>query len=402
MYLTALQSGGTTSTASRRTMLVRRVAIAAQLAVVLALLAAAGLVSVTLWRMLAQPLGFDPDRVVIARVTPTHPYFTDLPRYQRIMDDVRREAGAAVGGSAALTLDPPLADWSSPMRVDFLDRQPVFVATKFVSDGFFRTMQIPMLAGRDFDRSDFVTGEFVIVNEMFARTFFGGVDKAVGREIDFGTRQRVVGVVGNVREAGLVVPMTPILYPVLATAARRTPGAFYLVVRPRGGGANLTGEVEQAIRRADSSLHVKASVLTDRMRAQTAIARTLTSVVGGLAMCAVLLAALGIYATIAQVVEDRQREMAIRSALGASGRSLIMLAARGIGTATVAGVVGGGMLSWIVAKVTRRFLFEMTPFDPAIWFGAAIVLVGTAMTAAWWPARRAATRDPAVVLRDSG
>jgi predicted permease len=397
----ALQAGGTTSTASRQTLVVRRFAIAVQLAVVLALLAAAGLVSATLWRMLAQPLGFDPDRVVVCRVTPTRPYFTDLPRYQQVMNDVRREAELAAGSSAALTLDPPLADWSSQMRVGFLDRPPAFVATKFVSEGFFGTMHIPLLAGRDFQRSDLATGEFVIVNEMFARSFFGGAEKAVGREIDFGTRQLVVGVVGNVREAGLVVPLAPVLYPVLATAARRTPGAFYVVMRPRDDSPNLMRGIEQAIRRTDPSLHVEVSVLTDRLRAQTAIAKTLATAIGSLALCSVLLAALGIYATVAQVVGDRQREMAIRSTLGASRRSLVVLAARGIGIPAMAGLVGGGLLSWTIARVTRQFLFEMTPFDPTIWLAAAVGLVATAGAAAWWPARRAATLDPAVVLRDS-
>jgi ABC-type antimicrobial peptide transport system permease subunit len=149
-------------------------------------------------------------------------------------------------------------------------------------------------------------------------------------------------------------------------------------------------------------LHVQASVLTDRIRVQTALALTLAVVIGILALSSVLLAAVGIYATIAQVLEDRKREIAIRSALGASGRSLVLLAARDIGVAAVAGVVGGGMLSWAVARVTRQYLFDMTPFDPVVWLGAAVLLVGTAMAATLWPARRASTLDPAVVLRNSG
>ena len=399
--LSVLQSGGATSTASRRTLRVRQLAIAVQLAVVLALLAAAGLVSSTLWRMLSQPLGFDPDRTIIAKITPTKPYFADPPTYQRVMDDARRAAVTVPGvAGAALAFDPPLADFGSQMQVRFLDQPPKFIVTKMISSGFFAVMKIPLLAGRDFQTSDFVTGDFVIVNEMFARTYFGGVDRAVGKEIDFGTRRRVVGVVGNVREEGLTVPLKPILYPVLSTA-RWTPGVFHVVVRYRGGEAGALRSIEAALLRADPTSHVDVLPLGERLRAQTAVVRTQSAVIGLLAICALLLAGLGIYATITQIVEDRQREMAIRSALGATGRSLIALTARGVGVSAIVGVAGGGLLSWIVARVTRQFLFEMSPFDPVVWISAAVLLVGTAVAAAWWPARRAAAVDPAVVLRQA-
>ena len=153
--------------------------------------------------------------------------------------------------------------------------------------------------------------------------------------------------------------------------------------------------------RADPTSHVDVLPLGERLRAQTAVVRTQSAVIGLLAICALLLAGLGIYATITQIVEDRQREMAIRSALGATGRSLIALTARGVGVSAIVGVAGGGLLSWIVARVTRQFLFEMSPFDPVVWISAAVLLVGTAVAAAWWPARRAAAVDPAVVLRQA-
>ena len=401
--LSVLQSGGATSTASRRTLRVRQFAIAVQLAVVLALLAAAGLVSSTLWRMLSQPLGFDPERIVIAEITPTRPYWRDPPRYQRVMDDARRAVEAVPGVTgAALALDPPLADDASTMRsrVRFLDQPSTFIATKMVSSGFFSVMKIPLLAGRDFQTGGSVTGDSAIVNEMFARTYFGGVEQALGREFDFDTRRRVVGVVGNVREEGVTVALKPILYPELA-GGRWTLIKFHVVVRHRGAEAAVLRDVEAAILRADPSSHVNVLPLNDRLRAQTAVARTQSAAIGLIAICALLLAGLGIYATIAQVVEDRQREMAIRSALGASGRALIALAAGGVGVAAIAGVAGGGLLSWIVARVTRQFLFEMSPFDPVVWISAAVLLVGTAVAAAWWPARRAASVDPAVVLKQS-
>jgi len=399
--LTVLQSGGATATASRRTMAVRRFAIAVQLAVVLALLGAAGLVSSTLWRMLSQPLGFDPQRTVMAKITPTQAYFNDPPTYQRVMDDARRAAASVPGViGAALAFDPPISDGVATMQVRFLDQPPKFIVTKMVSSGFFGVTKIPLLAGRDFQASDVVTGDFVIANEMFARTYFGGVDQSVGRDIDFGTRRRVVGVVGNVREEGLTVALKPILYPVLS-AARHTPGVFHVVVRHGGREAAVMRDVESAILKADPTSHVDVLPLGDRMRAQTAVVRTQSAAIGLIALCALLVAGLGIYATIVQIVEDRLREMAIRSALGASGRSLVALAARGVGVAAIAGVAGGGLLSWVVARVTRQFLFEMSPFDPVVWIAAAALLVATAVAASWLPARRAAAVDPGQVLRQA-
>ncbi len=128
------------------------------------------------------------------------------------MDDIRREVLAAPGRrDVALAFDPPLADFASKMQVRFLDRAPEFVATKFVTDGFFGAMRTPVLAGRDFLRSDATGPAVAVVNEQFANTYFGGVAGAVGREFDFGVMHQIVGVVANVREEGVGKPMAPVL-----------------------------------------------------------------------------------------------------------------------------------------------------------------------------------------------
>ena len=393
--------GGVAFTPPRRTLLVRRAMIVVQTSVVLALLAAAGLVSTTLWRLLAQPLGFDPAGVVIARVTPTEKYFLDRPRYQQAMDDVRRQVAAAPGNrEVALALDPPLASDAFTMQVRFLERDPEFVSTKFVTDGFFSAMRTPLLAGRDFARADYATGTLAIVNERFATTYFGSVEGALGREFDFGPRHRIIGVVANVREEGVTRPMTPVLYPLLS-ASLRTPGYFHVVsreARPSGGAVRA---IEDAVRRADSTLHVEAVPLADRLRSQTATARTQSGVLALLAAVTLGLAMLGMYATISQMVEDRRREMAIRSALGASPRGLITLVMRGVETALMIGVTAGGLLSWVVARVTRQFLFEMSPFDPIVWTAAAVLLIASGSLAAWLPARRAGLINPIAALKDN-
>jgi hypothetical protein len=375
--------------------------IVVQTAVVLALLAAAGLVSTTLWRLMGQPLGFDPTGVVIARIRPTEKYFLDPARYQQSMNEVRRQTIAAAGQrEVALAFDPPLAAYSSKMQVTFLERAPEFVSTKFVTDGFFTAMRTPLLAGRDFQRTDYATGAFAIVNERFATTYFGSVEAAVGREFDFGPRHQIVGVVQNVREEGVTTPMAPVLYPLLSTTLR-TPGLFYVVSRETRMTGSTVRAIEDAVRRADPTLHVEASMLSDRLRTQTATARTQSAVLALLAAVTLGLAMLGIYATISQMVEDRRREMAIRSTLGASPRGLVTLVMRGVAAAIASGLVAGGLLSWIVARVTRQFLFDMSPFDLRVWASAAMLLLAAGAVAAWLPARRAGLVNPIAALKDN-
>jgi putative ABC transport system permease protein len=393
--------GGLAFTPPRRTLIVRRTMIVVQTAVVLALLASAGLVSATLWRLLNQPLGFDPTGVVIARITPTEKYFLDRPRYQQAMEDVRREVLTAPGQrEVALAFDPPLASYASKMQVRFLERDPEFVATKFVTDGFFSARRTPLLAGRDFRKSDYATGAFAIVNERFAAAYFGSVEAALGREFDFGPRHQIVGVVANVREEGVTTPLSPVLYPLLSSTLR-TPGIFHVVSREARPSGEAQRIIEDAVRRADPTLHVEASSLSDRLRVQTATARTQSAVLALLAAVTLGLAMLGIYATISQMVEDRRREMAIRSTLGASSSGLVTLVMRGVAMAIGLGILGGGLLSWIVARVTRQFLFEMSPFDPFVWTLAAVLLMAAGALAAWLPARRAGLVNPIVALKDN-
>ena len=197
-----------------------------------------------------------------------------------------------------------------------------------------------------------------------------------------------------------MMPLAPVLYPLLS-ASLRTPGYFHIVSREaRSSGAALR-VIEEAVRRADPTLHVEASLLSDRLRAQTATARAQSGVLALLAVVTMGLAMLGIHATISQMVEDRRREMAIRSTLGASPRSLVTLLMRGVAVALGVGVVAGGLLSWIVARVTRQFLFDMSPFDPFVWAIAALLLTVAGAFAAWLPARRAELINPIAALKEN-
>jgi predicted permease len=385
--------------ASPEATLLRGSVIAMQSALVLALIGAAGLVGTTLWRLLDQPLGFDPQGITVARVTLTERLALDQVRYQHVMDDIRRDLLAFSGQRAvALAFDPPLASFNSNMRVEFLHRSPAFVPTKFVTDGYFAAMGTPLLAGRDFTRADFRGTPTALVNERFAREFYGSIEAAIGQRFDFGPRHEIIGVVADMREGALAADVTPILYPLLV-AELRPLGQFHVVVRDLGASTTPARAIEEIVRKVDPGLYVVAHPLADRLRVQTATVRTQAYLLGILAIATSGLALLGLYATIVQIGEERRRELAIRAALGATERSLIRLVVRGALMAVLAGVAGGALLTMMVARLTRQFLFEMSPFDPAVWGGAAVLLIGAATFAAWLPARRSGRANPMLALK---
>jgi putative ABC transport system permease protein len=394
--LPALQSGS--AGATRNSFRSRRLLIAAQIGIALTLLTATGLVASSLWRLLKQPLGFDMRGVLSVGVTAIQPYFSEPGRYMQFIDAVQRQVQGAPGRrEVAITRDPPLANSFGSIRVTSLDGTYRQVPTKPVSDGFFRVMGIPMLTGRDFTPAD-QTGCTTIVNALFARTFAGGVQQAAGTQVILGGAQcTIVAVVGDVRERGLAEDFTPMLYPRFSNrlALRET----YLVTRESGSLVDATRNIREAIRRVDPTAVVTIQPLADRFSTQTAASRMGMTGLGALAGFTILLACLGIAATVAQVSAERRRELAIRSALGATARSLVVLMTRSIVSATAFGLFLGALLSWWLGPLVSRFLFQISAFNPLIWLGCAVSLSGVVALAAWLPARSIHSIDPADVLR---
>lgn len=174
---------------------------------------------------------------------------------------------------------------------------------------------------------------------------------------------------------------------------------FHLISREGRISEGSLRALEEALRRVDPSANIEASWLTNRLRTQTAIARTQAFVLVTLAIVTFALALLGIHATIRQLVDDRRRELAIRAALGATPQRLVTLTLRGTAVSVAIGVGLGGLLSVLVAGVTRQFLFNTSPFDPVVWGGAGVLLIAAAVISAGLPAREAGRANPIVALR---
>ncbi|HEX5475485.1 MAG TPA: ABC transporter permease [Vicinamibacterales bacterium] len=270
-----------------------------------------------------------------------------------------------------------------------------------VTPGFFRLMHVPLLRGRDFDdRDDAGAPPVVIVNAALAQRFWGRLD-VTGRELVIDTgfdeprRVTVVGVATNARFVDLDVANLPYIYAPLAQEYH--PRVSLLV---KTSGTSLVPEVRSLMRELNPQLPiVNAMPMTDVTAIGLVPQRIAASVAGTLGIVGLLLAAIGIYGVTAYAVGRRTREIGIRMALGANRAAVLRLVLRqglvltllGIGIGVVLGALGSGIL--------RGFLLGVSALDPLTFGGAVLLFTVIALTATYFPARRATRVDPISALR---
>jgi putative ABC transport system permease protein len=280
---------------------------------------------------------------------------------------------------------------------------------RMISADYFTALGIPVLEGRPFGAADRGgSAPVAIVNETFARHHFGG--NAVGRRMRLDDGQTpprevgVVGVAGNVKHFGLeretvievYVPMGQVPDPTTVWLANN----MYWVVRTEGAPLAAANAVRREIAAVDPAVPASFVRSMDQWVAGTIAPRRLNLLlVEAFAAAALLLAAVGVYAVAASTVASRAREIGIRTALGASGRSAVGLVVRGSLKPVLAGLaVGmiGALLGW---RALSGLLFGVTPGDPVSLGIAVATLAGVALVASYVPARRAASVDPLIALR---
>jgi putative ABC transport system permease protein len=269
-----------------------------------------------------------------------------------------------------------------------------------VSDGYFQTMKIPLLAGRDFDRTDTPESEFVVVvSSIFAERAWPG-QSAVGRTIKFldpEVTARVIGVVGPAKQMTLSEPPMPQIY-----GAKLQAGGIFasIVMRTAGDPEALTNALSEAIWSVDRDQPVwKIRSLESLVRRDLAPARFSVGLIGAFAGLALLLSVIGVYGVMSFVVTQRSREVGIRMALGArAGQVVRLVLRRGVAVVGVASVIGiAGALA--AGRYLESRLYDVGGADPLTMIAVPIVLGAAALLACWVPARRAARVDPAVTLR---
>jgi len=307
---------------------------------------------------------------------------------------------AAAGVTNAVPLGGAPA-WSFIIEGQTADANGVQDAETFaVSPGYFRTLEVPLRAGRLFEPQDGPsTPRVALISQTLARRYFAGRDPLGGRiSVDDGTTwHTVVGVVGDVRAGAIQKEPYPQLYFPSTQQPRRM---MFLTVRTEGAPEGLVGSLRREVAALDADLPV-SDVLTMEQRLGRAVAKPQVNVLllGGFAAVALLLAGIGIYGVISQMVAQRTREIGIRMALGARSNDVLRLMIRQGITPALVGIALGLVAALAGSRLLESLLYGVSATDPLSFVIVPVFLAGVALFATWLPARRATRIDPTEALR---
>ena len=417
----ALKEGTSGAGIGERRQRLRSALVIGEIALAVILVVGAGLLTRSLWQLRTVNPGFEPAGLVTAFISPpparsaTPASLTAL--YTQIQDAAQVLPGVT---SVALTNFTPLSGGGLPSPVEVVGRAPdpvrdprVWFMT--VSPAYFRTMRIPIRAGREFTEADLAAGTGVIVNEAFARAYLPEKDpvgrqltlhKAVQGRPDFGEPMTgtVVGVVGDVRHFALDLPPEPQVY---VPFTRNVWGHMTLVVRGATTPGALLAMLRRTIREVDPDIPMTLTGSTGSTPAVDTVDSTASLgsrqfeawLLGSFAASALLLAGIGIYGLLAYSVAQQRREIGIRLALGASGGDVMSRVVGGGMWLAGIGIGLGVLVALGVTRLLAALLYGVGASDPTT-FVAVVALLGfVSFGASYLPARRAARVDPMVALR---
>jgi putative ABC transport system permease protein len=386
--------------------------VVAQVALAFVLVAGAALLVESLVRLTNVDAGFRADRVLAVDVTLPDGSYAGLPEMRRfaasVVERVRAVAGVAEAGAVNL-LPIGGAMLTGDFTVEGATRPRGFVAVKpSISPGYFRAMGVPILRGRDFDARDGADAPGVaIVTERFADRIWPGQDP-LGRRLTLGFGpadqqpwHTVVGVVGDIRQTTLADDPRPAIYAPIAQAPR----PFLLrelsvVVRASGDPHGVVPSIRDQIHGVDPALPIgRVALMTDLLSDSVSEPRFRAVLVGSFAASALALIAIGMLGVLTYAVACRTREIGVRIALGARRGDVVGLVVRQALTMTIGGVAIGAALAYVLTDALGKFLFQVSPHDPAVFAGSGMALCGLALVASYVPARRASSVDPLVALR---
>ena len=405
-----LKEGGRGSTAGHTRL--RQALVVSETALALVLLIGAGLAMKSFLRLARVDPGLNPENVLTLSVSLPESRYPDGPGQARFFRQALERIGTLPGVVAAGMITPlPFTGegWQSNYLIEGRPRPPSAeqpsLDKHFVSPGYFRAMQIPLVAGRLFDETDDAKAlKVAVVNRTMAERFWAGEDP-VGKRIQQGDADDpakadmmvIVGIVGDVRQYG---PWAPAKSEVYMPHAQRPIPMMSLVVRAAVDPKSLVSSIRREIAVLDKDqpiygVRTMVSVLEER----TASNRLATELLLAFAAAALVLASVGIYGVVAYSVTRRTHEIGIRMALGASRRDVLRLIVSQGAALALAGVTLGLLAAVPLVRVLRSLLFEVSATDPGIFAWVAILLILVAVTASYIPAVRASRIDPMVALR---
>ena len=406
-----LKEGGRDSATGSSGKRIRSLLVIAEVAVSLVLLIGAGLLINSFLRLRNVDPGFRSDNLLTMKFDLPLPKYMEFEKRSAFYSDLVQRVGAVAGvKSAAITTNLPLYRQGNSMGVSIEGQPPLppgqenVVVTRTISPGYFDTMGIPLLRGRQFtDQDTAKTPNVAVINETMARTYWPGED-AIGKRIGAGRVERpedwiqVIGVVKDVHQFELTAAPRPQMY----LSYRQ--GDFFpprdLVVKTDVDPASLAATVRKTVWEIDkdqpvSNIRTMDEILSDSIARQR-FSMLLLAIFAGVALT---LAAVGIYGVMSYSVAQRTHEIGIRMALGAQTGAVLKLAV-GYGMKLVAvGVVAGLVAAFALTRVMSTLLFGVTATDPVTFTVISLLLILVAAIASYIPARRATKVDPIIALR---
>ena len=408
---------GSTAGAGRHRL--RRLLMASEVSLALVLLVGAGLMIRTFVALRGVDPGFRPDHLLTAVVSVTGSTAAAPGRrlafYRDVLEQVRAMPGVVSAG--AINHLPLAGDvWGVPFAVEGRPRPAVgespHATFRAVLPGYFETMGLPLVRGRDFnDRDALGAPGSVVVNEWMARRHWPGEDP-IGRRITFDDLDKnphwftVTGVARDAARSDWAAPPEEEVYLPLLQSQRylESPQPQYtyltVVARTRSDPAAMVAALREAVRSADRGVTLSEVQTMDEVVARaTASPRFYLLLLGTFAAAALALAAVGIYGVMSYSVARRTNEIGIRMALGArSGDVLRLVMREAVGVVAIGGGIGLGV-AWLLTRLMGGLLYGVGAADPATFAGVGAVLTVVALLATYVPARRAVSVDPLKALR---
>jgi putative ABC transport system permease protein len=430
-----MQCAGRHATGGMGRQRARKTLVAAQIAIALTLCTGAGLMIRSVQHLLAVDVGFEPDQVLTfqvrlaetqyaseiregnrpagwSRISPAAP-----ARFQEILEKLRAIPG--VESASAITWLPMNGYFNEGRMFTIVGRpapardapQPG-AGYNPVDVDFFRTMRVPLIRGRLFNAQDNAVSPWVIIiNETLAATWWKNQDP-IGQYISYDgwgdpRPRQIVGIVRDVRHNGLGEPPRAQVYfpfmqlpPENHTNRVRSRLHMSFAVRTKADINRMGPLVQKAIGDVDKDVPVYAiQPMDDFLAASARETRFITYLLGGLAVIAVLLSAVGLYGVMNYTVSRRAQEIGIRIALGARPGTMARMVLRQVSWVGIAGLAAGLVLALTLTRFLRSLLYGVQPADPLTLAAVCLLLATVALAAGYFPARRASRMDPMIALR---
>jgi predicted permease len=411
-----LREGGRGSGVARRHTRVSRILVVSEVALSIILLAGAGLLLRSFWNVLEVRPGFNPSHLATVQIwipisnNPANdPYSVEEKRADFLLELSRRVSAmpgvdqASISGNDTLPMNSGrnYSPFSIQGRPTESERGPV-ADIAVVDKKYFRTMEVPLISGRNFTDSDtYKTKPVAVIDQTLARRYWPG-QNPLGQELKFGFGRglqglTIVGVAGDIKSDGFEAPSVPHIYVALGQFA---PINAVVFLRSRRDAEELGQAVRHEVESINLNVPVHSISSMDQIIARSVADRRFAlELLGVFAAVALLLAAIGIYGVMSYSFSQRTHEVGIRVALGAQRLHILRMALAEGMRIVVIGLAAGLVGAAIMTRFFRSMLFDVGTTDPITFLSVSAILAGVALFACYIPARRATRVDPLVALR---